>query len=521
MWVGSERIPLCASANEESDSLVNNAPLTGRGPARHVPGTLWRRGRRARDAWAWGARARGCARGGAHPCLEPLLSTSLRLRWRLSVGWEKSSAITRCLPGPGQLRVPGNPGGQEREPSPSNPQPGHSHLHLFFLSLFRAKCLCCGRCFSCRLHEVLLPIPGSVCLISHMLSCVSLHFRLDSSPADLGVRIIAAARRPCYLSQCTRICWSLHFYPWRVNIRGTTAPHRRAAARPPWYLSRHTHHHVTAAIVHVRSFLWSDAIACASVFFTQFLHASAITADEHRSFQHLPMQIDGRSTAAAALEASLHGCTASSVRYWSRHIFPASLAGLYCHTEEQGRHGRWRSHGPTVAQPLRLYWQPLQQPHCRFVCVCASRPNHYHKTTTAGTLHNVYGPTQFGTGKPCVTCQDTSHNVSLPGRAAEDRQERRVPATDRRPDSACIVLPHRGSTQRECAFLLSLWCSVASVSHPITRPADHRRQGHAHGSLPQCLLPTRVPSTMSTSPCASSWVSSTIKNMSSLGRTWR
>ena len=28
MWVGSERIPLCASANEESDPLVNNAPLT-------------------------------------------------------------------------------------------------------------------------------------------------------------------------------------------------------------------------------------------------------------------------------------------------------------------------------------------------------------------------------------------------------------------------------------------------------------------------------------------------------------
>ena len=27
MWVGSERIPLCASENEESDSLVNNAPL--------------------------------------------------------------------------------------------------------------------------------------------------------------------------------------------------------------------------------------------------------------------------------------------------------------------------------------------------------------------------------------------------------------------------------------------------------------------------------------------------------------
>ena len=32
MWVGSERIPLCASANEESDSLVNNALLTGYEP---------------------------------------------------------------------------------------------------------------------------------------------------------------------------------------------------------------------------------------------------------------------------------------------------------------------------------------------------------------------------------------------------------------------------------------------------------------------------------------------------------
>ena len=28
MWVGSERSTLCASANEESDSLVNDAPLT-------------------------------------------------------------------------------------------------------------------------------------------------------------------------------------------------------------------------------------------------------------------------------------------------------------------------------------------------------------------------------------------------------------------------------------------------------------------------------------------------------------
>ena len=30
MWVGSELNPLCASANEESGLLVNNAPLTQR-----------------------------------------------------------------------------------------------------------------------------------------------------------------------------------------------------------------------------------------------------------------------------------------------------------------------------------------------------------------------------------------------------------------------------------------------------------------------------------------------------------
>ena len=32
MWIGSEINPLCASANEESGFLVNNAPLTGYEP---------------------------------------------------------------------------------------------------------------------------------------------------------------------------------------------------------------------------------------------------------------------------------------------------------------------------------------------------------------------------------------------------------------------------------------------------------------------------------------------------------
>ena len=62
------------------------------------------------------------------------------------------------------------------------------------------------------------------------------------------------------------------------------------------------------------------------------------------------------------------------------------------------------------------------------VCLCfSSQPP--QDDDGGGTFHNVYGPRQFGTGKPCVTCQDTPHNVSPPARAAEDRQERRVPAT--------------------------------------------------------------------------------------------
>ena len=40
MWVGSERDSLCASGNEESGSLVNNAPLTeARKRTRRVPST--------------------------------------------------------------------------------------------------------------------------------------------------------------------------------------------------------------------------------------------------------------------------------------------------------------------------------------------------------------------------------------------------------------------------------------------------------------------------------------------------
>ena len=76
-------------------------------------------------------------------------------------------------------------------------------------------------------------------------------------------------------------------------------------------------------------------------------------------------------------------------------------------------------------------------------------------------------------GRRCCTaslvssCQHTPHDVTLPRRgAAKDRQERRVPAADRRPDSACVVLPHWSSTQSECEFLLSMWCCVPFCPMP-------------------------------------------------------
>ena len=65
-------------------------------------------------------------------------------------------------------------------------------------------------------------------------------------------------------------------------------------------------------------------------------------------------------------------------------------------------------------------------------CVGDSHFNFYHEMT----FHNVSFDflNQVATGKPCVICQDTSHNVVHPssGRAVVDRQERCVPATDRK-----------------------------------------------------------------------------------------
>ena len=59
--------------------------------------------------------------------------------------------------------------------------------------------------------------------------------------------------------------------------------------------------------------------------------------------------------------------------------------------------------------------------------------------TSPSAADSFYFLKQVGTGKPCVTCQDISHKFTFPRQAAKDRQERRVPATDRSP--VCRVEP--------------------------------------------------------------------------------
>ena len=85
---------------------------------------------------------------------------------------------------PGQLRVPGSAGGQERyrkssarDPSPTNPcTVALALLSLSFVPSVRAV----GNVFCA--DDMLFFCLSQVCLICHMLSSVSPHFRLDSSP---------------------------------------------------------------------------------------------------------------------------------------------------------------------------------------------------------------------------------------------------------------------------------------------------------------------------------------------------
>ena len=179
---------------------------------------------------------------------------------------------------------------------------------------------------SCRPHPFLLSIPGSVCVT--FVTCCLVSDRVFGSTvlhADLGVRISTAARRPCFLardggvssrfiSQDTLGFIQILYLTKQTNLLASPSSCCRA---PP-----------------SSCMLWAFSLVCHS---TQFLHQFS-TPPSHRS------------TAAAALSASLHGCTASCVRTRTRHIFTASFYQLLViHCEEQGRHGRFiRMNGRTT-----------------------------------------------------------------------------------------------------------------------------------------------------------------------------
>ena len=106
------------------------------------------------------------------------------------------------------------------------------------------------------------------------------------------------------------------------------------------------------------------------------------------------------------------------------------------------------------------------------VCVCAFPSQPSSHGGHGGYRPQCLLPKQLGTGEPCDSCQDSLTKPPSQDKH-EDRQERRVPATHRRPDFACSVLPHRGTSRSECGLLSSFWCCVPILSH--APPQAHRK----------------------------------------------
>ena len=147
-------------------------------------------------------------------------------------------------------------------------------------------------------------------------------------------------------------------------------------------------------------FLWEYHSCFVSLRVPQLLaqHAHAVFA---RMSDHGPPNPQFFSTSITKIDGS---CSSSSdwrcamarrafVTFVNTHILAASLCVAFCRTMEQRRHGRWRSNGSTVAQPLRLYCQPLQQSHCHFlrVCSCVTLPSQVHRRQTPSTSSSCSG----------------------------------------------------------------------------------------------------------------------------------
>ena len=101
------------------------------------------------------------------------------------------------------------------------------------------------------------------------------------------------------------------------------------------------------------------------------------------------------------------------------------------------------------------------------MCVCAFRPNPYHKTTTAGTFHSVYVTKQFGTAS--LVSPVKTHLATLPSQGGPLRTGKSDVY-----QQPIAGLTHRGSTQRECGFLCLDVVLCSLLSHALSQV--HRRQ---------------------------------------------
>ena len=123
------------------------------------------------------------------------------------------------------------------------------------------------------------------------------------------------------------------------------------------------------------------------------------------------------------------------------------------------------------------------------VCGCALRFNPYHKTTTAGTFHDV----PSSSTRASLVSSVKTHLTKPP---SQDRLDGRVCPEE---------LPVTGETHTICAESVGERVKMIQValSHfLISRPADNRWQGYAHGS-------GRVHGRASAS--ASSWISTSTR----------
>ena len=217
-------------------------------------------------------------------------------------------------------------------------------------------------------------------------------------------------------------------------------------------------------------FFWSVTARARS-----FLHASAIPADEHRnlSTHHLC-----RSTAPAAFKASLAARQAmwDLVQHTSSQPPSAGLCVIPTNKDDTGDGVPTRAGRTTTATVLTTTATATLS-----LRVCASRPGHYHKTTTAGTFHNVYtvdgikGDAEREVPEPRggqalshlvktrsgqdTICQDTFHDACfcLTLHHKTSRQPpTRVPSTLSLTQRLLLPLPMQRSLQRSNTWLQHL-----------------------------------------------------------------